>query len=655
MVLDKLKRSTKFLMAFALPVAAWADISGSGTLNTGNIFNFDTGVVVTSGGDITFTGSSMTYQGTAKGGVLPGVSGMATYNSVSLQVLQQLAPLATSAPIPASSLTVGAIVAVQTNAGNGAKFIVTAVSSSQLAFQFTTFGATSGGGGGGGAGAPTITNVLNNSSLIPSGFPNSGLTPSTLFHVFGTNMATPGTTPVLQDSTKGLPSTLNGTSISVTVNGTKVQPAIYYSSPTDVAGVLPANTPTGSGTLTVTYNNQSANANIQVVATAFGFDIYNGAAVATDAVSGALITYTNSAQPGQTLLFWGTGVGADPNHSDTVGGANDNINVPVTFYVGGVQAKVVFTGALFYPGVQGFGVTIPDGVPAGCFVPVVAVTGSGASQAVSSIPTIPVMPSGGTCTDSLFGINGGSLGTLGSQTTVKSGSILVGQGNSGTTVADIAVASFNSVPGSSYAGFGSLVSLGGCVLSETNTNLILPGTTVTPTPLDAGSIKVQGPLGTYNLSSLTKGSYLAQLPAGAIPATGGAFTFTGSGGADIGAFTGTVTLPNPLLAWTNQSAAATVARSQGIAISWTGGAPGTYVIITGGSVGSGGASGTFICFAPQSAGSFTVPSYITASLPAGNGSVTVENGTNITPFTAPGLDYGYGFGYVAASQLSTFQ
>jgi uncharacterized protein (TIGR03437 family) len=242
-------------------------------------------------------------------------------------------------------------------------------------------------------GAPTVTNVLNNSSL------SSSVTPSSLFHVFGTNMATPGTVPVLQDSTKGLPLTLNGTSVSVTVNGTKVQPALYYSSPTDVAGVLPANTPVGNGTLTVTYSNQSANANIQVVPTAFGFDVYNGSALATDAVSGALITNTNSAQPGETLLFWGTGVGADPNHSDTTAGANDNINIPVTFSVGGVPAKVVFTGALFYPGVQGFGVTIPPGVPSGCSVQVMAVTGSGANQATSSTPTIPIMPGGGACSN----------------------------------------------------------------------------------------------------------------------------------------------------------------------------------------------------------------------------------------------------------------
>jgi uncharacterized protein (TIGR03437 family) len=654
MIQNKLHRATKFLLSFALPIAAWADTTA--ILNVGQSLSFDT-FTVGSSGDMTFTGTNVTFASGVKA-YNWGSLGSTFYSPLNGGELSALQAVGTNNAIPLSSLAVNDVFSVLTKGGNVANAMVTASSSTSLSLRYGTYlpgqSTPVTGGGGSGPGAPTITSVLNNSSLTPPGFPNSGLTPSSLFHIFGANMATPGTVPVLQDSAKGLPSTLNGTSISVTVNGTKVQPAIYYSSPTDVAGVLPANTPTGSGTITVSYNNQSANANIQIVPTAFGFDLYNGAAVATDAVSGALITYTNSAQPGETLLFWGTGVGADPNHSDTVGGSNDNITMPVTFYVGGQQANVVFTGALFYPGVQGFGVTIPQGVPTGCFVPVVAVTGSGANQTVSSIPTIPIMPGGGTCSDSLFGINGGNLGTLGSQTTVKAGTILVGQGSFGAQVTDIATASFSSIPGTSYAGSGGLVSLGGCVVTESVPNLNLPGTTVTPTPLDAGSISVQGPLGTYSLSPLVKGSYQALLPAGAIPSTGGSFVFTGKGGADVGAFTGTVTLPNPILTWTNQSAASTISRGQGLPITWSGGSSNTYVVITGGSS-ANGAFGSFFCYAPQSAGSFTVPSYVTGSLPAGTGVVSVENGTTLTPFTAPGLDYGYGFGYVSASVQTTWQ
>ena len=56
-------------------------------------------------------------------------------------------------------------------------------------------------------------------------------------------------------------------------------------------------------------------------------------------------------------------------------------------------------------------------------------------------------------------------------------------------------------------------------------------------------------------------------------------------------------------------------------------------------------------------GQFTVPTYILNALPpgTGTGSVTVENSTVNQTFTAPGLDNGSAFGYVATQILnSTF-
>jgi hypothetical protein len=151
------------------------------------------------------------------------------------------------------------------------------------------------------------------------------------------------------------------------------------------------------------------------------------------------------------------------------------------------------------------------------------------------------------------------------------------------------------------------------------------------------------------------GTYTAQLPAGAIPSTGGAFTFKGPGGKDVGAFTTTVNLPNPLLSWTNQAADATVNRSQGVQINWSGGSPGSFVVITGDSSGSNGTSGSFVCYAPQSALTFTVPAYVTGTLPAGTGSLSVENGTSFTSFSATGIDNGLGFGFNSIGINATYQ
>src|SRR5262252_3480747 len=145
--------------------------------------------------------------------------------------------------------------------------------------------------------APAITQILNNSSGTPPGLPNYGIAPSSIFIVVGTALADPGT-PTLQDTTApgGIPLTLNGASITVVVNGVTVHPALYYTSPAQLAAVLPAATPVGTGTLTVTYKgNTSAPAPVQVVPTALGINTYGvNTGVATDALTGALVTTTNS-------------------------------------------------------------------------------------------------------------------------------------------------------------------------------------------------------------------------------------------------------------------------------------------------------------------------------------------------------------------------
>src|SRR5205823_3513370 len=102
-------------------------------------------------------------------------------------------------------------------------------------------------------------------------------------------------------------------------------------------------------------------------------------------------------------------------------------------------------------------------------------------------------------------------------------------------------------------------------------------------------------------------------PAGFIPATGGPFTFdNGSGGSDVGHFTKTLDMPAPIV-WTNQTNITAVNRGQGVTVTWSGGAPGTFVTITGSSaatVNGRNLSTAFTCQAPVSALSFTVPSHV---------------------------------------------
>ena len=199
--------------------------------------------------------------------------------------------------------------------------------------------------------------------------------------------------------------TLNGASITVVVNGVTTRPALWYTSPRQLAAVLPAATPVGNGTLTVTYRGAtSAPAAIQVVPSALGFNFYNSnTAVATDAVTGAVLTVTNSGFPGQNILLWTTGLGANPADSDTIFASTPHaVNTPLQIYIGGVAATILYQGSSGYPGVNQINVTIPQSVPTGCSVAVVGITGIVVSNSV----TLPINNGGGACVESLTGVNG---------------------------------------------------------------------------------------------------------------------------------------------------------------------------------------------------------------------------------------------------------
>ena len=143
---------------------------------------------------------------------------------------------------------------------------------------------------------PVIAQVLNNYSLIPAGFPNSGIAPGTLFIIKGSGLADPNAEALpLQSSTaaSGLPTALNGASVTVTSGGVTTTPVFYYAIAAQLALVLPSNTPVGTATVTVTYNGQaSAPFTFQVVATAMGFGAYygtgSGLGLAVNTITGVL-------------------------------------------------------------------------------------------------------------------------------------------------------------------------------------------------------------------------------------------------------------------------------------------------------------------------------------------------------------------------------
>ena len=519
--------------------------------------------------------------------------------------------------------------------------------------------------------APTVGGLLNNYSFTLPGLPNYGIAQGSIFDIFGTNLA--GQTTPLQNPP--LQSTLNGVTINVTVSGVTTHPLFYFQSSIQIDAILPSTTPVGTGTITVTTSaGTSPEFPIQVVASGFGLLTKNngaGPVVGYDANNNhELISYSAATNPGDTLELWGTGLGPVADDAPSV-----SITTPIEVDIGGIPATVTYHGRSSYAGLDQVNVVVPDGV-SGCNVSVVVISGG----YVSNYGTLPVAPSGRTCSDPLnplssditdkvntSGSFSGGVIVLNKSTTPGTtiGGVTVGGGtvDSGSAIfSKITAAQFNA--GGYTAAAGGYSSIGSCIVNffSSTGGSSAPPPAFQVTYLNAGpNINITGPDGTIAMPLQTVNDItLYGTPATAtsfIPDSGGAFAFdNASGGPDVGAFTAQLQLATPLN-WSNKDSISTVDRTQGVTVNWTGGDPDTYVNITGLSFGSVDGSdsnfvaGYFSCQAPVAAGTFTVPSPVLLSLPASYtitaGGITVSTSSlsllNITSpvtFTAPGLDVG---------------
>jgi uncharacterized protein (TIGR03437 family) len=275
------------------------------------------------------------------------------------------------------------------------------------------------------AAQPRVNALQNNYSYILPGTPNYGIAQGSIFVMYGAGMAPAGL--LSQGFDPSLEKNLGGVTIRVTVGGTVTEAVPYYVSPTQIAAILPSATPVGDGTITVTYNGQtSAPAPIKVVQGAFGILTLSGAGNGTAAVydaNYAFITHTNAANPGQTVIFWGTGQGPDPNDETRLIAAPQNLgNLPFEFRIGGKPATVVYHGRSAFPGLDQINVTIPDGV-SGCFVSAYVKTGN----YVSNFTTIPIATNGRICNDVESGLSTADVQTLLSRNEINSGWIYLGK------------------------------------------------------------------------------------------------------------------------------------------------------------------------------------------------------------------------------------
>jgi uncharacterized protein (TIGR03437 family) len=195
---------------------------------------------------------------------------------------------------------------------------------------------------------PVVSSALNAASYALPELPGSGLAQGSMFIVFGQRLG-PATLDIINSFP--LPTTLASTSIRVTVSGTTVDAYIIYSSAGQVAAILPSRTPSGPGTLTLTYNGQTSGAlNVRVVPSAFGAFSVNqagsGPGIVQNFVSQTdlpINALTRPARAGQTAILWGTGLG--PVTADERAGAvPGDLPLSVEVYVGGRRANVSYKG-----------------------------------------------------------------------------------------------------------------------------------------------------------------------------------------------------------------------------------------------------------------------------------------------------------------------
>ena len=470
--------------------------------------------------------------------------------------------------------------------------------------------------------------IVNAASNALVGWPNSSVAQGSIFSIYGSGLG-PSASPQLNYP---LQMTLGGVSVEIVSGNTAVNAIPIFVGPSQINAILPDNTPAGTAALMVTYGGQTSNsASFQVVAHSFGIFTVNSTTNGAGIITGAsyqLYSVNAPARPGDAASIWGTGIGASPGDDGTAPPPQiDMPNLPLSIYVGGQEANVVYRGRSGFPGEDQINFVVPGGVT-GCYIPVAVLIG----DVVSNFATLPIAPAGQACPDP---------GTI--EPNLPTGNIMLTRGitiGSSLTTTDTGQAFFGDpqLLGPPQPALANVLSLpvslppGACIggVDASSVLSILFGV------LDAGTITVTGPNGSRQLtyavpfySTVLGGGTSDNPPPLFLDA--GAYSVSSPGTSELGAFSQSFTIPQPLT-WTNAGAISTLDRSAGVQVTWSGGDPSGTVQIIGG-------FGEFICSASTSAQQFTVPPIVLLSLPPSGtspGPLTLST-TSSAAFSASGI------------------
>ena len=520
---------------------------------------------------------------------------------------------------------------------------------------------------------PAISGIVNSATFAKAPLdPATGATvgsnviaQGSIFTIFGTKLGP--NSLILGPASLPIPLSLpeqNGITISVTSGGRTLSAfPVSNAFGNQVSAILPSTAALGAATVTLSYNGQtSAAAKLTVVKASPG--IYtlnsqgNGPGIAQVADTGSRLNLlTNSVQPGQTLVLYGTGLGPISGADNARPGASQISNVTVN--LAGTIIQPAYAGRVpDFPGEDQINFVIPANTPLSCYVPL-EVTSSGQP---SNLIYISIVSSGTTCTHPL-GLPAAALAKLDSGGTVNVGVFEIvraiasaipiegGGGLFSTVNADGVFQLFNRIP-NAFGAINFPIASGSCAVLDTldvGSGALLPDfSAIGGKELSAGAnVGVTGPNGSpQSLLAMAAGGYLNFLT----NLGSGTWTLAGTRGPDIGAFSGKIDLPNNLV-WTNAGNLTTPPRGD-LTITWTGGNlnASSLVTISGSSVvinpgdPSKSRGKQFYCNAPASAGQFVVPANVLSQLPSATvdssagevafGTLSINSGASAT-FSAP--------------------
>lgn len=503
------------------------------------------------------------------------------------------------------------------------------------------------------AAPPQIAAILNAASYIKPGLPNYGIAPGSMFVVFGTEL---GPAVLQQPTGYPYPTTLGATSVRVTVGTTTVDAIMVYTSATQVAAILPSNTPVGIGLLSVTYQGRTGEPGaFRILRSAPGLltltETGTGPALAQNVNSSAdqpRNGVTHAAHPGQTVTLWATGLGPITGSDSSVPSPQD-LNLNLQVLVGGVPATVTYKGRSgCCAGVDQIAIQIPRGVE-GCYVPVYVRMG----DVLSNFATLAIASTGEVCTD-VNGLSGTDLEQLQTGGTIATGMVSL----AATKDCDdyyyycYGLANTYSERGSAYFSRVNLQAASGQTrpgLPPIGSCTVMPPPAFTPggpipqpIPLDAGPVlNVVGPKGAKQIPLQSTGNYSQTFSTGAkqieFLQPGDYVIDNGAGGANIGPFRATLSVPKPFTPMIQRSAS-------GVKVSWTGGNPTGIVTIDGSASTLSGVGARFTCTERIAAGQFTIPVEVFLSIPPDGidhaGLNVSATSPTVANFKARGLDYG---------------